>query len=722
MTPPDTHPPLPRWRLWLPLLGAVLPFACAIRLLLAGDVLVTPYNLHTLWSTILTWTSLKSTLHPAWWDEAVLGGFPLYASGLGGAWYPGNLLMGLVPNALLAWNLTLLAHCGIAAALVATACNRHRWPVPLTLAWMALFAGSMDAFYAIHTPAVVLVAPWLIWGVTTHHAAQPLVSRVARWGLVLGVAALIHWTALVVALVVWLVLLLRQRDPSLWLALIVGAALGAIQLVPLIETGGLWTSRDCLAALLGATHLVALVPVLALTLVWRDRARPMVIALIPCVIALYPFTWAIVLTLMLAVGVLFDRKLPAAINTVAQWAVPCVLLASGVAAPATVSVPYAGIKSLVASVRKLYPAKTNPSLMVLHPLSLRPEAAGLYGRPQVAASLAASATWPLLLNLAPDPGLGYSRVALPWNPSWRALLRTIDEPLGPAKSTTQADLIASEYLLQSLAISTFSSPEQNYPFLDYPAIDPTHPAGSAPAPTTDETHRDELEEDLLNAIDKNDKTPPAPPTHTTFEQKPIHGRYYYAARVALPWAVLLYRPAKPYTIERDTLAHMQRELVSLIQAETGYPFQLSLEERQRFALITDSGPGPYPVLLDKGYTLAAAPTVTDRPQGLDYLLNAQAAEAPWLLVRTALVGGWSATINGNPVTLAHVDGPWMAIPLTAGTALNTVQLSYRVPGYQLGKWITVTALIGLIALGLVGASESGSLYGKEADSPDTAIR
>lgn len=61
--------------------------------------------------------------------------------------------------------------------------------------------------------------------------------------------------------------------------------------------------------------------------------------------------------------------------------------------------------------------------------------------------------------------------------------------------------------------------------------------------------------------------------------------------------------------------------------------------------------------------------------------------------------GWSATVNGEPVSVEQVDIGFMAVPVEAGD--NTIVFTYETPGLKAGIWISLGGVILLVGYLLV---------------------
>jgi len=98
---------------------------------------------------------------------------------------------------------------------------------------------------------------------------------------------------------------------------------------------------------------------------------------------------------------------------------------------------------------------------------------------------------------------------------------------------------------------------------------------------------------------------------------------------------------------------------------------------------TSGEPAKVRVTTDDGDTIAASVDAA----GVGYLVVADSLQQP----------GWSATVDGNPVTLLPADNAMVAVPVSAG--VHRVELSYTVPGQRTGALVTGGAFI--VCLGIV---------------------
>lgn len=97
------------------------------------------------------------------------------------------------------------------------------------------------------------------------------------------------------------------------------------------------------------------------------------------------------------------------------------------------------------------------------------------------------------------------------------------------------------------------------------------------------------------------------------------------------------------------------------------------------------GPATVRTTTDSGDRIA----VTVDAAGMGYLVIADSLQQP----------GWSATVDGKPVTLVPADNAMVAVPISAG--IHQVELSYTVPGQRTGLLVSGGALavmLGMVAL------------------------
>lgn len=704
------------WRRWLVPLGLLLPWLCSLRhQWTGGDLLCPPAALLDFHATILQHTALRTALQPVWWDPAIHGGFPSYASGLGAPWYPGWLLFFLLPTAVAAWNVTLLLHLGAASALLAARCNRAGTSLPLTLCLLALAGGSLDAFHAAQVPAVILALPWVIWGYNAEvaQAQRPLAASLLHWALIAGITGLTGPAGMLVVLsigtgIAWW----RQRRAILG-GLALGGALAAVQLLPWLMQPEVQDWRRLGQAVLCVLHPAALLP--ALALVERDQ-RWLRLAIVPvlAVIVIWFTTTPALLGLAAASIVLWWwqptlRLLPLRASLV--WCMPALLLLSGLAGPYTVSFPATFIRELAGDTRRLLPAQYHPTVLVLEPPSLEGWPVASYGRPMIPERIRQSPAWPLLWNLAPDPGLGAASVALPWTAHWHELLATASG-LHLREGGSLQDLLATEYLAGSLGATVLVSPRGNQPFLGYRMVDAAHP-GRLPAPLQDEEAlRGTLEEEVIGQLAAPDAAPP-PAQPQAFTQEPVQRRYFYQTRQHLPWMVLGFRTDSPAPVRSASWSEAIAEALHHLQMDTDYPYFTSPVEWQRYIVVADdrgTGVAPGALLLrDQGFTLTTPPQRRATPTGMELAIALPATDAHWLICRSALVRGWSATVNDVPVPLARADGVWMAVPLPPAEAVQ-VQLRYVVPGLIAGRWVSGIGLLIWLLIGVLHLARSGVLH------------
>lgn len=66
----------------------------------------------------------------------------------------------------------------------------------------------------------------------------------------------------------------------------------------------------------------------------------------------------------------------------------------------------------------------------------------------------------------------------------------------------------------------------------------------------------------------------------------------------------------------------------------------------------------------------------------------------WLVVSVAWDGGWKAWLDGKPVELHRGNGPFIAVPVTAGQ--HTLEMRYRPVNFVLGAIISSLTLLGIL--------------------------
>lgn len=75
--------------------------------------------------------------------------------------------------------------------------------------------------------------------------------------------------------------------------------------------------------------------------------------------------------------------------------------------------------------------------------------------------------------------------------------------------------------------------------------------------------------------------------------------------------------------------------------------------------------------------------------------------------------GWRALVDGSPVEILRTNGAFRGVEMPVGT--HELRFEYRSRGYGIGRLLTLVALIGLLAGGLVAMSRARSRPRAEAD-------
>jgi hypothetical protein len=147
------------------------------------------------------------------------------------------------------------------------------------------------------------------------------------------------------------------------------------------------------------------------------------------------------------------------------------------------------------------------------------------------------------------------------------------------------------------------------------------------------------------------------------------GLVTYAMQYGLPpaWAVRDVRLAA-------SAAQAQQSTVSLQQPGAS----VILEEPPSLAIA-----GPRPPRAQQETWLRNAPG--------DLRLAASTTDNAMLVISEPYIRGWTATVDGQPVTLYHADAALMAVGLPAGS--HRVVLQYHQPGLRLGLALAAAALL-----------------------------
>jgi len=732
-TPPppiaDQNRAAGRW--WLVLLAGLAPWLVGVQVLLRGDLLVPPAAIEAFHAVVLQHVALATGWQPVLWDPAsILGGYPLYAASQGGVWYPGHLLLLLIPDPATAWNLTLLLHLSAAAMLGAALATRLGWGVLPSLILALVCGASPDAFYAAQVPAVVWGMPWLLWMLLADlDPSRPAPLRIAHWGLGIGLATLADPLSGLLVVLAALARCLAEKGWMLMLSVGVGWSLAALQLLPyLLQTESQQWSDVAWSFLCALRPIGALAVLLCLPGVMHRTW--LLLTLLGLIAIGYGWVDALGWLLGLAV-VLWWADQPAAARFPwlghLRWTLVPLLLLWGCAMVPVVSIAPAEIREMVNQGRGLYPRETHPSIAILAtPWRDRPTAApvGRYDRPLNWRDYSGTAAWPLLWNLAPDRDLAAAAVALPWHQEWQSALDALTERQQSVEGQRLATLIEFEFLAQGLGLNAFAGRHPNVPYLDYRPLDPAHPGRPPAPPAAEEAERDALEAAVMEQIALPGETPPeVPAVPPAFEQQQVLGLAWYQARGNVPFAIFGERPDTPLSLPPATWTTLRLEALKQLQASTSYPYGGPLE-RHRFVVLADNTPdgqvrSPATLVVDRGRALAATPVMQRSPHTLTLRLQVPATDAPWLILRQSLTTGWRTTVNGQSVPIARADGVWMAIPLT-GEEAALVELLYEVPGYRLGRWISLVAFGGWLLLGIVGMRSGGRLSSVASPGPKDA--
>jgi uncharacterized membrane protein YfhO len=114
-----------------------------------------------------------------------------------------------------------------------------------------------------------------------------------------------------------------------------------------------------------------------------------------------------------------------------------------------------------------------------------------------------------------------------------------------------------------------------------------------------------------------------------------------------------------------------------------------------------AGISPHTVLLSTAAPGASGESAKVRVTAGDgdtIAATVDAAGAGYLVVADSLQQpGWSATVDGKPVTLLPADHAMVAVPVPAGT--HQVRLDYTVPGQRTGALLTGGALMVCVGIG-----------------------
>lgn len=130
-----------------------------------------------------------------------------------------------------------------------------------------------------------------------------------------------------------------------------------------------------------------------------------------------------------------------------------------------------------------------------------------------------------------------------------------------------------------------------------------------------------------------------------------------------------------------------------------------------------------------GVTLAAVPTPlamtveTTRyePGRISLSLSAPAPAGSALVVSENFYPGWIATVDGKPVTVERTNLVLIGVPLAAGA--KTVELTFTSPAFERGKAITIVAALIAVIAAVAGLIPFGAPPGgKRSTAADAIVR
>lgn len=75
------------------------------------------------------------------------------------------------------------------------------------------------------------------------------------------------------------------------------------------------------------------------------------------------------------------------------------------------------------------------------------------------------------------------------------------------------------------------------------------------------------------------------------------------------------------------------------------------------------------------------------------IVKATTSQPAWLVVQVAWDAGWSATLNGRPTELQRANGPFITIPIPAGS--HTLEMKYTPVNFWLGTAISLLTLLAM---------------------------
>jgi len=129
----------------------------------------------------------------------------------------------------------------------------------------------------------------------------------------------------------------------------------------------------------------------------------------------------------------------------------------------------------------------------------------------------------------------------------------------------------------------------------------------------------------------------------------------------------------------------------------------------------------------QGVTLAAVPaplaitvaTTSYAPGRMTLSLSAPAPAGSALVVSENFYPGWTATVDGKPATPERTNLVFIGVPLTEGA--KTVELAFTSPAYERGKLITIAATVIALLAAIVGFLPFGPGRGGRGRAAEDAI-
>jgi hypothetical protein len=92
-------------------------------------------------------------------------------------------------------------------------------------------------------------------------------------------------------------------------------------------------------------------------------------------------------------------------------------------------------------------------------------------------------------------------------------------------------------------------------------------------------------------------------------------------------------------------------------------------------------------------------TVATRHRGLGFELTAEMKHQGWVIVTETAWTGWRARLDGREVPLGIGDHAFLAVAVPSGS--HRIELSYRPRSFELGLWLSTTALALIAAVSLI---------------------